>query len=102
MAKSKKNFTDTAAARMFEEIEQVTAETQETPETPETQETPRAKRQKLQRINMAFTPDNYEFIHTMARVRGETLTAFVNEIIDKAKEDHADVYRQALLFKNTL
>lgn len=99
MAKSKKNFTDTAAARMFEEIEHVTAET---PETPEAQATQRKPREKLPRINMAFSPDNYDFIQTMARVRGETLTAFVNDIMDKAREENADLYRKALLFRNTL
>lgn len=55
---------------------------------------------KLDRINMAFTPSNHEYITTMARVRGQTLTQFVNDIIAKSKEDNAELYKQALAFRD--
>ena len=54
------------------------------------------------RHNMAFTPENYEFIRCMARVRGQTITAFVNDIVKKAIEDNAEVYQQALKFRDSL
>jgi len=42
---------------------------------------------KLPRINMAFWTDNYAYIQVMARVRGLTLTDFVNWIIQGAREN---------------
>ena len=33
---------------------------------------------KATRINMAFTPDNHEFIKVMARITGKTMTEFAN------------------------
>lgn len=49
-----------------------------------------------QRINMAFTPDNIDFIHVMSRIRGQTMTEFVNYVLDLYKEEHPDIYRRAL------
>lgn len=57
---------------------------------------------KAHRFNMAFSPEVYEFIQTMAKVRGESVTAFVNGILEKAMEDNKEVYEQALKFKNSL
>lgn len=57
---------------------------------------------KLSRINMAFTPENYDFIQTMARVRGETLTSFVNDMVTKYREEHGELYRKALEFRESL
>lgn len=57
---------------------------------------------KAQRINMAFLPEVHDFIRTMAKVRGESVTAFVNAILLKAMEENKEVYEQALKFKNSL
>lgn len=57
---------------------------------------------KAKRINMAFLPEVHEFIRTMAKVRGESVTAFVNSLLLKAMEDNKEVYEQALKFKNSL
>lgn len=57
---------------------------------------------KLPRINLAFTPDNYEYIAIMSRVRGETLTDFVNAVLRKHREEHGDVYERAIEFRNSL
>ncbi len=43
---------------------------------------------KAVRINMAFTPDNYEFIRVMSKLRGETQTAFVNYMIERFASEH--------------
>lgn len=56
----------------------------------------------LPRINLAFSPDNYDYITTMARVRGENLTKFVNAIIAEHKEQHKEVYEKAIEFRNSL
>ena len=43
------------------------------------------KETKELRINMAFDPDNYEYIRILARVTGKTLTDFVNDIVTKSR-----------------
>lgn len=40
----------------------------------------------LPRINMAFTPENHDYIKTIAILTGRTMTEFVNEIIDRQKD----------------
>ena len=57
---------------------------------------------KAHRFNMAFSPAAYDFITTMARVRGETITSFDNHLIEKCAEDNAEVYQQALKFRDSL
>ena len=56
----------------------------------------------LKRINLAFSPENYDYITTMARVRGENLTQFVNKIISEHKADHHEIYDKAVEFRNSL
>lgn len=53
-------------------------------------------------FNMAFTEENYEYIVTMSRVRGETITSFVNHIIEKSKTDNAEIYQKAIEFRESL
>ena len=57
---------------------------------------------KAVRINTAYTPDNYEYIQTMARLRGQSLTAFVNGLIDKHREQNADLYEQIKAIKDKM
>lgn len=57
---------------------------------------------KAQRINIAFSPEVHDFIRTMAKVRGESITFFVNSILLKTMKDNKEVYEQALKFKNSL
>lgn len=57
---------------------------------------------KALRINMAFSPEVHDYIRTMARVRGETITQFTNYIFQKSMEDNAEIYEQAKRFKETL
>ncbi len=57
---------------------------------------------KMRRINMAFDDDVHEYIQTMARVRGETLTAFTNAVFRKSMEDNAELYERAKAFKELL
>ena len=57
---------------------------------------------KAHRINMAFSDEVHEYITTMARVRGETITQFTNYIFTKSMEDNADIYEKAKAFKDSL
>lgn len=54
------------------------------------------------RINMAFSPDVHEYIRTMARVRGQTVTQFTEAVFRKSMEDNAEIYEQAKAFQETL
>ena len=47
---------------------------------------------KADRLNMTFTPDNYEFIKVMARGTGRTMTGFVNYAIEKYRSSHQEDY----------
>ncbi len=48
------------------------------------------------RINMAFTPDNIDFIRVMSRIRGQSMTDFTNYVIEQYRSEHPDVYQRAL------
>lgn len=57
---------------------------------------------KTHRINMAFSDELYEYITTMARVRGESITAFTNYIFKKSIEDNAEIYEKAKAFRDSI
>lgn len=57
---------------------------------------------KMPRINMAFSPEVYEYIQTMSRVRGETMTKFINHEMKKSMKENADIYAKAIEFRNSL
>lgn len=50
---------------------------------------------KLERINMAFTPSNYDFIKVMAAIRGQTMTVFVNSVLDNERARNGEKYKAA-------
>jgi len=51
-------------------------------------------KKKLKRINMAFTDENYDYINVMSRVKGLSLTDFVNELLAKSREENNAVYQK--------
>lgn len=53
---------------------------------------------KAVRINMAFTPENHDFIKVMARLKGVTMTEFANYAITQYREEHNELYEQAKAF----
>lgn len=56
----------------------------------------------LPRINMAFTPKAHDYVVTMSRARGETLSQFLNLLILQHMEEHKNLYEQALEFRKRL
>lgn len=58
----------------------------------------------LPRINLAFTPSNYDYIKTMAAMHGVSLTEFVNSIIKKDSEtgENAKAYKQVVKLRNSI
>lgn len=57
---------------------------------------------KALRINMAFSPEVHDYIRTMARVRGQTVTQFTEAVFRKSMEDNAEIYAQAQAFQDSL
>ena len=100
---------DTAAdaAQEVQEVQQ-TRKTRRTYTKEETQEylsdfrSSGRKGVKMPRINMAFTPENYEYIRIMSRVRGENLTEFLNVLVKKSMEENREVYEAAIKFRNSI
>lgn len=119
MAKAKKDFTAINTDRMYDTINKATEEVQEAHEEHEVSDrrtcTPEEKLERqeqmrtsgkkgagLDRINMGFRPSNYEYIQIMSRVRGQTYTQFVNDIIADHMKRNADMYEQAKAFRKLL
>lgn len=57
---------------------------------------------KLPRINMAFTPDNYDYIKTMAAIRGLSMSEFINMVIAKDLKENQKFYNKALQIQNDM
>lgn len=68
----------------------------------ETLQTAGRKGCKLPRINLAFSPAVYDYVKTMARAQGITLTEFCNKIMQQHMEEHRAVYEKAVEFRNSL
>ena len=114
---TKKDFTAANTGRVYSTIEEATAEpeqetqqAQEEQNKQEEQKPQKAKKAqgtqgrkgyKAIRINMAFSPEVYEYIKTMARVRGENVTEFTNFVFSQSMEKNADLYNQAKKFINS-
>lgn len=116
----KKDFTTINTGRVYSTITEATAEPEQEPQ--QAQEAPKTRKLyneqqaqemrqagttqgrkgcKALRINMAFTPEMYEYIKTMARVRGESITDFTNHILRQSMEDNAELYEQAKAFQES-
>lgn len=104
-----KNFKDAAARKQEpystlmgyteEELKALTAQkepdVQEVHKRQEALATQGKRGAKAQRINMAFTPSNIDFIRIMAKLKGQTMTQFVNEILDRERENAGETYQKA-------
>jgi hypothetical protein len=44
---------------------------------------------------MAFTPPNHDFINTVSKIKGMTLTEFTNYIIAQYREEHEEFCKKA-------
>ena len=103
---NKKDFTGMNTGRLYDTIEQATskrgqqgtASPQEAEERAAELRTQGRKGCKAIRINMAFTPANHDFIKTMARVSGKTMTEYANLVIEKYRQEHPEKYEQAKAF----
>ncbi len=100
---SKKDFAGMNTGRVYGAIEQATsrkgqqgtASPQEAQERAAQLKTQGRKGCKANRINMAFTPENHEFIKIMAKISGKTMTEFANLVVERYRNEHPDIYEQA-------
>ena len=99
---SKKDFGAINTGRVYNAIEQATsrrgqqgtASPQEAQERAAQLKTQGRKGCKATRINMAFTPENHEYIKVMAKISGKTMTEFTNIIIERYRTEHPELYNQ--------
>ena len=75
--------------------QQGTASPQEAAERAAQLKTQGRKGCKAIRINMAFTPENHEFIKVMATISGKTMTEFANLVIERYRTEHPEIFEQA-------
>lgn len=100
---AKKNFEKINTSKVYGNIEQATSEKgqqgtaspQEAAERAAELRTQGRKGCKAIRINMAFTPDNHEFIKVMAKISGKTMTEFTNLVVERYRNEHPEIYEQA-------
>ena len=100
---AKKDFAGMNTGRVYGSIEQATsakgqqgtASPQEAAERAAELKTQGRKGCKAIRINMAFTPENHEFIKVMATISGKTMTEFANLIVERYRNEHPEIYEQA-------
>lgn len=97
----KKDFSAT-----FKQITQTVQEPQQVQEvqkTPTEQEIQKAQAEqqtqgkkgyKMQRINMAFTPDNIEYIRAISKLKGLTMTQYINSLVDSDRLKNAQISEQ--------
>lgn len=100
---AKKNFDNLNTGRVYGAIEQATAtKGQQGAASPQEQRaradslaTQGRKGCKAVRINMAFTPDNHQFVKVMAKATGRTMTQFTNDVIAAYRHEHPEFMEQA-------
>ncbi len=107
---SKKDFGAINTGRVYSAIEQATsnkgqqgtASPQEQAERAAELRTQGRKGCKAIRINMAFTPDNHQFIKIMAKASGKTMTEITNLIVEAYRQEHPEMMEQAKGFLEIL
>lgn len=75
-----------------------TQEVQEVHNTQEVQEvsgTQGRRGKKLARINMAFSDENLDYLRVMAALNGQSMTGYVNRLIDADRQQKAGAYQTA-------
>lgn len=100
---AKKDFGAINTGKVYATIEQATsnrgqqgtASPQEAAARKSALKTQGRKGCKAIRINMAFTPENHDFIKVMAKISGKTMTEFINLTIETYRKEHGEQYEAA-------
>ena len=125
-----KDFTNITAGKVVQStIAAATQDTQEIHDTPATQEAHKTQRKnkprktytdqeaaayaqarrtagrkgmKLPRINLALTPEMYEYLRAMSKAAGMTYTEFIDKILRDHKAEHAAIYKKVMDIRKSL
>ena len=105
-----KDFSGINTGRVYGAIEQATgtkgqqgkASPQEQAERASALKTQGRKGCKAPRINMAFTPENHEYVKIMARATGKSMTEFTNLVIERYRTEHPELIEKAKDLINSL
>ena len=100
---NKKNFDELKNANESAMLNAAVKATRGTgKQTPATEEEAEARKAIMQtrgrkgvhlpRINLAFSPENHEYIKTMALITGQTMTEFLNNIITEYRVQYDENY----------
>ncbi|OHW61241.1 hypothetical protein EUAN_23980 [Andreesenia angusta] len=103
---SKKSFKDDNPALAFisvdsdsnaQEVQEVqhVQDAHDTQEVQEVHPTQGKKGKKLPRINMAFSPENLEYLQLMSRLEGISITQYVNNLVAKDCTKKSDIVDKA-------
>lgn len=100
---TKKDFSGVNTGRVYGSIETATsskgqqnsASPQEAAKRKSQLKTQGRKGCKAIRINMAFTPENHEYIKILAKISGKTMTEFTNFVIERYRTEHPELYDKA-------
>ena len=107
---AKKSFKEMQTGSVYGAIEQATsrkgqqgtASAEEKAARAANLQTQGRKGCKATRINMAFTPENHEFIAVMAKASGRTMTEFTNLVISAYRREHPEILAKAREFLDTI
>ena len=89
------NVADELQTEISMQGQQATASKEEAAARAATGRTQGRKGAKAVRINMAFSPDNHEFIKVMASQTGRTMTETCNLIVQAFREAHPEMLERA-------
>lgn len=100
---AKKDFASVNTDRVIAGLSQATSRKGQQPAITPQEAEQRAAEMRTQgrkgckaiRINMAFTPENHQFIKVMAGVTGKTMTEFANFVVEQYRNEHPDIYEKA-------
>lgn len=92
----KKSFDEVNTSPVYGQIADATAEPAETEAKAE------KKSKHSTRINAEFSEYNYEFLKTLARCSGVSMTELLNKIVSDYAETKKDLYNDILKWKNSL
>ena len=92
---AKKDFPKTVTPFYKAVEEGVTQEAQAVSDVYEARNTQGKAGMKAARINMAFSPANYEFMQVMAHAHKMTITKYVNHVMEEERKRSADKYQKA-------
>ena len=97
---AKKDFKGTSAVNKFISTRTEEEEVQNTPDTanePDTVNVPntqnkniKTRKQKHPRINMIFYTENHEYLEYITRLKGVSITQYVNDLIAKDAEENKE------------